>query len=171
MATAREIYRADATMEEIEDLLTKRLNATIGTLNSDGSIHLAYVIFLYEEGRFYFETSSVTRKARNVGARPTASLIVQGSVSSGRHIMAENEGTARLLGGDEAREVNRRLRAKYITDDALDRVDNAWNEFDDVAIEITPGPRWRSWCGEIFNAETIVAMGGTMQGVWRPDDD
>ncbi len=158
-------------MEEIEDLLTKRLNATIGTLNPEGSIHLAYVIFLYENGLFYFETSSVTRKARNVQARPTASFIVQGSVSSGRHIMAENEGTARLLAGDQAREVNRRLRAKYITDDALDRVDNAWNEFDDVAIEITPGPRWRSWCGEIFNAETIGAMGGTMQGVWRPDDD
>ena len=170
MATARDIYRAGATIEEIEDLLTKRLTATIGTLNDDGSIHLAYVIFLYENGRFICETASVTRKARNVKARPAASFIVQGDVSSGRHIMAENEGMARLLDGDEAREVNRRLRSKYITEDALDRVDNAWNEFDDVAIEITPGPRWRSWCGQIFNSQTIEAMGGTMKGVWRPDE-
>jgi hypothetical protein len=170
MATARDIYRAAATMEEIEDLLTKRLNATIGTLNEDGSIHLAYVIFLYEGGRFYCETSSLTRKARNVKARTTASFIVQGRVSSGRSIMAENEGTARLIDGDEARSINRRLRAKYITADALDQIDNAWNEFDDVAIEIAPGPRWRSWCGDLFTEQTAEAVGGTTTGVWLPDD-
>jgi hypothetical protein len=170
MATARDIYRAAATMEEIEDLLTKRLNATIGTLNEDGSIHLAFVIFLYEGGRFYCETSSLTRKARNVKARPTASFIVQGRVSSGRSIMAENEGTARLIDGDEARSINRRLRAKHITAAALDQIDNAWNEFDDVAIEIVPGPRWRSWCGELFAEQTAGAVGGTTTGVWLPDD-
>jgi len=71
---------------------------------------------------------------------------------------------------EEARSVNRRLRAKYITDAALDRVDHAWNEFDDVAIEITPGPRWRSWCGEKFTAQTTWAMGGSSTAVWRPDD-
>jgi hypothetical protein len=170
MATARDIYRAGATMEEIEDLLTRRLTATIGTLNENGSIHLAYVIFLYEKGRFYCETASLTRKARNVKARPTASFIVQGGVSSGRSVMAENEGTARLIDGDGARSINRRLRAKYITAAALDQVDNAWNDFDDVAIEITPGPRWRSWCGELFREQTAEAMGGTMKGVWLPDD-
>jgi Pyridoxamine 5'-phosphate oxidase len=170
MSTAEEIYRAGATAAEIEDVLSKRLSATIGTLNADGSIHLAFVIFLYEEGRFFCETSSVTRKARNVKARSTASFLVQGEASSGRTIMAENEGTARLIEGDEARSVNRRLRAKYITDAALDRIDQAWNEFDDVAIEITPGPRWRSWCGETFTAETTRAMTGSSTAVWRPDD-
>lgn len=170
MSIAKDIYRASATAEEIEDVLGKRLTATIGTLNDDGSIHLAYVIFLYEGGRFYCETASVTRKARNVRARPTASSIVQGGASSGRRIMAENEGAARLLEGEEARQVNRRLRAKHISAEALDRVDDAWNEFDDVAIEITPGPRWRSWCGEMFAEQTSEAMGGTMKGVWLPDD-
>jgi len=171
MATAEEIYRASATTEEIEDILTKRVTATIGTLNEDGSIHLAYVIFLYENGRFFCETASVTRKARNVMARPTASFIVESTATSGRRIMAENEGTARLIEGSEAFEVNRRLRAKYITEGALDRVDAAWNRFDDVAIEITPGPRWRSWCGAIFAGETADAMGGgTTAEVWLPDD-
>lgn len=170
MADAEQIYRAKATPEEIADILTKRLSATIGTLNEDGSIHLAFVIFLFENDQFYCETASLTRKARNVRDRPTASFIVEGEASSGRRIMAENEGSARLITGEEAFEVNRRLRAKYITEGALDRVDNAWNKFDDVAIEITPGPRWRSWCGEIFSEETAAAMGGTTKGVWLPDD-
>ena len=170
MATAEDVYRARATPEEIADVLTKRVAATIGTLNDDGSIHLAYVIFLYENDRFYCETASLTRKARNIRERPTASFLVQGKAASGRNIMAENEGVARLLEGDEAFSVNRRLRAKYITEEALDRVDEAWNRLDDVAIEITPGPRWRSWSGSVFAEETAQAMGGTMQGVWRPDD-
>ena len=169
--SAREVYRSRATPEEIEDLLTKRLTATIGTLNEDGSIHLAYVIFLYEAGRFYCETSSLTRKARNVSTRPTASFIVQGRVSSGRSIMAENEGTARVVEGNDDRAVNRRLRAKYINGSALDRVDNAWNEFDDVAIEITAGPRWRSWCGDVFRDRTVAAMGEGAGDIWLPDDD
>ncbi len=170
MADAEDVYRAKATPEEIEDVLTKRISATIGTLNEDGSIHLAFVIFLYENDRFYCETASLTRKARNVRDRPTASFIVEGEASSGRSIMAENEGKARLITGDEAFDVNRRLRAKYITEEALDRVDDAWNKFDDVAIEITPGPRWRSWCGEVFAGETAAAMGGMTKGVWRSDD-
>jgi hypothetical protein len=170
MATAEEVYRAGASPEEIEDVLAKRLTATIGTLNDDGSIHLAYVIFLFEDGRFYCETASLTRKARNVRARPSASFIVEGFASSGRRIMAENEGHARLIEGVAALEVNRRLRAKYITAQALDRVDAAWNKLDDVAIEITPGPRWRSWCGATFAEETAAAVGGAMQGVWLPDD-
>lgn len=170
MATAEEVYRARATIEEIEDVLTKRLTATIGTLNEDGSIHLAYVIFLYENGRFYCETASLTRKARNVRARPTASFIVEGEAMTARKVMAENEGTARLIEGAEAFEVNRKLRGKYITDGALDRVDAAWNQFDDVAIEITAGPRWRSWCGAKFAEKTAEAMGGTTAGVWLPAD-
>jgi hypothetical protein len=170
MATPREVYRARATPDEIDDLLTKRVTATIGTLNDDASIHLAYVIFLFENGRFYCETASLTRKARNVAARPTASFIVQGQVSTGRHVMAENEGIARLVDGDEAMQINRRLRAKYITDQALDRIDAVWNRIDDVAIEITPGPRWRSWCGATFAEETVEAMGDSLQDVWRPED-
>jgi nitroimidazol reductase NimA-like FMN-containing flavoprotein (pyridoxamine 5'-phosphate oxidase superfamily) len=170
MASAEEVYRSTATPEEIGEVLAKRLTATVGTLNDDGSIHLAYVIFLYENGLFYCETSSLTRKARNVRARSTASFIVEGGASSGRTIMAENEGAARLVEGAEAREVNHRIRAKYIVQDVLDQVNRVWDEFDDVAIEITAGPRWRSWCGATFAEATAAAVGRSPHGVWLPDD-
>jgi hypothetical protein len=51
-------------------VLGHRQSAAAGTLNEDGSIHLAYVILLYEDGRLYLEAASVTRKARNAAARP-----------------------------------------------------------------------------------------------------
>jgi general stress protein 26 len=53
----------------LHDLLQRRLIATLGTENADGSIHLTAVWFLFEENSFYIATSSKTKKARNVLAK------------------------------------------------------------------------------------------------------
>ncbi|MGZ5353817.1 MAG: pyridoxamine 5'-phosphate oxidase family protein [Actinomycetota bacterium] len=87
MATAAEVYRFRPDPDEIADVLSKRVVATVGTTNADGSIHLAYVLFLFEDDRILIETSSVTRKARNVASRPAASFLVQGRAFSGRMTM------------------------------------------------------------------------------------
>jgi general stress protein 26 len=60
MPTAADIYRAHPTQDEIDDVLARRGVAALGTLNDDGSIHLAYLIFLWEAGRCYLETASET---------------------------------------------------------------------------------------------------------------
>jgi general stress protein 26 len=59
-----------------EEILTARLIASLGTENEDGSIHLTAVWYLFDGACFYVATSSQTRKARNVAARPKASLMV-----------------------------------------------------------------------------------------------
>ena len=41
MTSARDIYRAHPTQDEIDDVLGQRLSAALGTLNEDGSVHLA----------------------------------------------------------------------------------------------------------------------------------
>ncbi|MEA2002559.1 MAG: hypothetical protein U9N84_11860 [Actinomycetota bacterium] len=43
---------AQPTRDEIDDVLTQRLKATVATINPDGSLHLAFVIFLYEKGLY-----------------------------------------------------------------------------------------------------------------------
>ena len=168
MATAREIYRAHPTQAEIDDVLGQRIVAALGTLNDDGSIHLAYLLFLYEDGRFLFETSSDTRKARNLAARGTASVIVQGRAATGRSLMVEAEGAARLVGVPEAHAANHRLRAKYILPDALDAVDHAWGPIDDVTIELTPR-RWRSWTGTVLRDATEASTGRDYETLWKDD--
>lgn len=122
---ATEIYRAHPASDEIAELLEGRLTAALGIINNDGSVHLAYVIFLYKGGRFYLETSSVIRKARNAKARGRASMLIQGHTPSGTIVMVSVEGSARVVDGTEAREVNHRLRAKYIKSEALDAIDRA----------------------------------------------
>ncbi len=125
---ASDVYLAKVAQETIERQLERPINATIGTLNPDGSIHLAFVLFLWEDGKLYFETASMTRKARNVAARSTASFAVEG-----KGFMAMAEGIGRIIDGRD-----------------VDTVGAAWGTVDDVAVEITP-TKWRSWSNEILS--------------------
>lgn len=168
MDEARRVYRAHPTQSEIDDVLGQRLAAAIGTLNEDGSIHLTYVLFLFEDGRLYFETASVTRKARNSAARQQASILIGGRASTGRNLMVAAEGIARVIDGDEGAAINRRLRAKYIKPGALDAIDRAWGRLDDVAIEITP-QRWRSWTNEALLEATERELATPYAEAWLPD--
>jgi PPOX class probable F420-dependent enzyme len=165
MADAAEVYRARPTDAEIDEVLAQRVVATVGTLNADGSIHLAYVIFLHHEGRVYFETASLTRKARNAERAGRASVLVQGHASSGRSLMVSFEGTARVLRGPAAQELNHLLRAKYIQPGALPDVDRAWGRLDDVAVEVTPEKR-RSWCGATLHEETQRELSMPYGEIW-----
>ena len=139
MEDARTVYLATPAPEEIADGLASRINATVGTLNEDGSIHLAFVLFLWHEERFWFETSSTTRKVRNIERDPTASIAIDGP---GFMVLAE--GTGRIVRGEQAATVNGMIRAKYLTPDAAESVGAAWSTVDDVAVEVTP-QTWRSW--------------------------
>jgi hypothetical protein len=166
---ARQVYRDRPSADEIADVLNQRLTATVGTLNQDGSVHLAYVLFLHADGRMFFETSSLTRKAQNALQRRWASVIVQGRAATGRHLMVTAEGTAKLIGGDEANQLNHRLRAKYLHPSALSGVNRAWDAIDDVAVQVTP-VRWRSWTGSRLRLETQPHLDMAYEDAWLPDD-
>lgn len=157
---ASDVYLAKPAPEAIEKYLGHTINATVGTLNPDGSIHLAFVIFLWEDGKFYFETSSITKKARNIAARPTASFAFEG-----KGFMAMAEGVGRIIDGDEAHAINGRLRQKYLTAAAVDTVGAAWGTVDDVAIEITP-TKWRSWSNEVLGDMGKEAAGDLDPSDW-----
>ena len=166
LSLAKSVYRAHPTDDEIAEVLGQRGIASMGTLNPDGSIHLAYVIFLYADGKFLVETSSVTRKARNVEERGQATIMVDGRTTGGRNVMVSAEGTARILHDTEARAANARVLAKYLRPDALEGIDRAFSRFDDVTVEITPG-RWRSWTNVRLRQEAEAEIGAGRYGeVW-----
>lgn len=110
---AKEVYLAKPAPDDIEAQLRRPINAVVGTLNPDGSIHLAFVIFLWEDGRLYFETASMTKKVRNIRENPKASFAIDPP-----GFMAMAEGTARVIEGDDALEINRRIREKNLTAEA-----------------------------------------------------
>ena len=162
---AADVYLAKPTSDEIEKHLQRPLKCTIGTLNPDGSIHLSFVIFLWENDKLYFETASMTKKARNVAANPTVSFAFE----SGDGFMAMAEGIGRVVTGEEAQDINERLRRHHLEDAAADTVGAAWKEFDDVSIEITP-TKWRSWSSQVFYQASADAAGDLPASEWwRPD--
>jgi len=148
--------RLDPTFQE---LLRGRYIATFGTENSDGSIHLTAVWYLFEDGCLFVATSSKTRKARNLAARPKASLMVDAR-KPGAERGVTASGHVELISGDRAQEINRRVHSRYLSAAALSdpHVGPVFASFDDVTLRITP-LSWITWGMAVLDAQ---ALGGRL---------
>ena len=127
-------YRGGQEIDETAlEALAERRNAIVGTINEDGTVLMTPVWFLYENGLLYFETNSATRKARNVTERRALTVLVPGT---DKDVIAMGHG--RLIYGEEGMEINRRVRAKYVTEEGQGPVGRFFEQIDDVAVELTP---------------------------------
>ena len=129
----------------IQEILKRRMIACLATQNDDSSTHLTAVWFLYESGRIYVATHSQTRKARNLRARPQASLMIDVREPSAERGVAA-ACTVTLLDGVRAEQVITRIHQKYLSSAALadPRVAPVLAKMDDVVIELVP-QKWTSW--------------------------
>ncbi len=123
----------------VQELLQGRRVACLATENSDGSIHLTAVWFLFEGDCAYVATSSRAVKARNLRARPKASLMVdiRDSVEA-RGVTVI--GTVEILTGEASRLWNQRIHRRYMSDAALrdQRVGPVFAQWDDITIQLKP---------------------------------
>jgi hypothetical protein len=91
----------------------------------------------------YLPTGSRSHKARNIVARPNVTVLVDQRHGE-RHAWASAEGRADFLRGADAKAVNGRVRARYVTAAGEETYGKLIEAFDDVTIVVTP-TRWRSW--------------------------
>jgi PPOX class probable F420-dependent enzyme len=145
----------------LQEILRGRHIVTLATENPDGSIHLTAVWFLFENGQLFVATSAKTRKARNLAARPKASLMVdirKPGVERGVTVA----GAADLLSGHPSREINRRIHARYLSAAAMadPGIEPVFASFDDVTVRVTPAS-WFSWDMATLDAQ---AFGGRLGG-------
>ena len=129
--------------QAVRKLLGLRLIATLGTSNSDGSIQLTPLWYLYDSGRLYLPTGSRSRKARNIDARPAVSVLID-QRRPDRHRWASATGTAAIIGGSEAVAIHTRVRRRYVSAAGEPTYGRLIADYDDVTIVVTP-ERWRSW--------------------------
>ncbi len=150
---------AKSAEAQFQELLLQRHIATLGTRNADETIHLTAVWYLYADGYLYVATSSRSRKARNVMARPNASLMVDLRVP-GKERGVTAIGSVELLSGAESQAINHRLHGRYLSEKALadPHVGPVFASFDDVTIRITP-TSWISWDMAVLDAQ---ALGGQL---------
>ncbi|HXJ04641.1 MAG TPA: pyridoxamine 5'-phosphate oxidase family protein [Candidatus Acidoferrum sp.] len=145
----------------LQEFLRGRHIATLGTENEDGTIHLTAVWYLFEYGCLFVATSSKSRKARNLAARPKASLMVDlRRPGTERGVTAA--GRAELISGDLSRETNLRIHSRYLSAGALSdpHVGPVFASFDDVTIRLTPDS-WTAWDMAVLDAQ---ALGGRLGG-------
>jgi len=143
-----------------EEILAQRLIASLGTQNEDGSIHLTAVWYLLDGGCFYVSTSSRTRKAHNVTARPKASLMVDiRKPASERGLVALC--TVDVIAGERSREINARIHGRYMSRAALadPRAGGTMAALDDITLKLAP-TAWYAWDMRTFDD---AVFGGAMK--------
>ena len=153
-----------------QKLLQGRYIATLGTENADGTIHLTAVWYLFESGSLFVATSSKTRKARNVVARPKASLMVDAR-NPGTERGVTAAGRVELISGGQSQEINRRLHSRYLSAAAMSdpHVGPVFASFDDVTIRLTPAS-WISWDMAVLDAQAFGGRLGKTPGYMLPLD-
>jgi PPOX class probable F420-dependent enzyme len=139
----RTIYRSTAQKltDGMREFLERQPFATLATHNPDGSIHVVPLSYLFEDGQFFLATSSSSRKARNLAARPEATVTVDD-----RNTLewVSATGTVELIRGQRSREINTRLYRRSWTEAGLETVGPLLERTEDVTIAIAPR-RWSAW--------------------------
>jgi PPOX class probable F420-dependent enzyme len=131
--------------------LHERRYAVLATHDPGGGIHLTPIWFLFEDDRFHFASSSGSRKVRNLGATPAASVVVDAR-EPGRERWVSASGSVEIVRGDEAGGINARIRRRYLTPEALGGpIDATLATSDDVTLRLTPAG-WRSWAAPIVES-------------------
>ena len=145
----------------LKELLRGRYIATLATENADGTMHLTAVWYLFEDGCLFVATSSKSRKARNVLARPKSSLMVDvRKPAAERGVTAA--GRVEVISGDPSREINRRIHSRYMSAAAMSdpHIGPVFASFDDVTIRLMP-VSWTAWDMAVLDTQ---AFGGRLGG-------
>ena len=123
----------------VQQLLKARHIASLGTVNSDGSIHMVAVWYWFDGSHIYVATSSRSRKARNLQSATKASLMIDSrdpAASCGVTIA----GVVTTLTGEASQQANTKIHEKYMSAAALadPKVGPVFAMWDDVTFRITP---------------------------------
>jgi PPOX class probable F420-dependent enzyme len=166
-----EAYMPTATLDpKNQELLQGRHIATLGTANEDGSIHLTAVWYLFESGSLFVATSSRSRKARNVAARPKASLMVDVRRPGSERGVAAT-GKVELISGGASQEINRHIHSRYMSSQAMSdpHIGPFFAAFDDVTIKLTP-VSWTTWDMAALDTQVLGGRLGGTPGYLLPLD-
>ena len=140
------------------EILNGRYYATLATLNTDGSIHMTPVWFLFENDRLFVQTSSTSRKVKNIADRPEVSLTVDvRRLGSEKWVCAS--GTAEIIRDKESKQITAKIHRRYLTKAALEdpRVGPVMAAGGDIIIAITP-KTWRSWDMKSFDEQFFCGL-------------
>jgi PPOX class probable F420-dependent enzyme len=137
--------------DELRSFLGERRYAVLATHDPDGGIRLTPIWFLFQDDRFYFASSSGSRKVKNLERTVSASVVVDAR-EPGRERWVSASGPVEILRDGEAQSINARIRHRYLAPKALDGpIEAALAASDDVTLRLAP-TAWRSWAAPIVES-------------------
>jgi PPOX class probable F420-dependent enzyme len=137
--------------DQMRAFLGGRRYAVLATHDPDGGIHVTPIWFLFEDDRFYFASSSGSRKVKYVERNVSASVVVDAR-EPGRERWVSASGPVAILRDGEAQPINASVRRRYLAPKALDGpIEAALRASDDVTLRLTP-TAWRSWSAPIVDS-------------------
>ena len=87
---------------DIQAYLDERHIATIVTLNSDGSPHVAPVWYEYRDGQVLIITGASSVKVRNIQHDPRVSVCIANDTSPARYVLVEGSARISTAGVEQA---------------------------------------------------------------------
>lgn len=130
--------------DQLRSFLGERRCAVLATHDPDGEIHLTPIWFLFADDRFYFASSSTSRKVKNLEQSPSASVVVDAR-DPGRERWVSASGPVEIVHDAEARSLNARIRRRYLAPPALEGpIEAALAASDDVTLRLSP-TSWQAW--------------------------
>ncbi len=132
--------------ESIKEFLGGVHYATLATEDKDGGAHLTPVWYLFEDGKFFVETEPSSKKARNAGARPRATIVVDSRRRQGEEMWVSASGKAEIIEGDRAAEIHGKIVRRYLTPEAINHpeIGPGFEAAGAIIIAITPDG-YKSW--------------------------
>jgi hypothetical protein len=122
--------------QELLSLFNEALFARLGTINDDGTVHIAPVFFKYQDGEILMATQDPSRKIRNIKRDNNVSVLVDISVVPFRAALIY--GTARLDYDDVITKriaIFERTRSREEAEDYARKLSGKW---ECVIIRVTP---------------------------------
>ncbi|MFL5921151.1 MAG: pyridoxamine 5'-phosphate oxidase family protein [Gaiellaceae bacterium] len=148
---AKEASAAGELTDQLRSFLRERRYAVLATHDPDGGIRLTPIWFLFEDDRFYFASSSRSRKVKNLERSFSASVVIDAR-EPGRERWVSAAGPIEILRDGGAQSINARIRRRYLAQEALDGpIDAALAKSDDVTLSLAP-TAWRSWSAPIVES-------------------
>ena len=128
--------RPPLTDTELENFLHEAPIARVGSLNPDGTVHLAALWFTYEDGAIVFGTQDMTNKVRNIKQNPNVTVLIDVEGPPLRGVLIY--GTAEL---DYENVIEKRIVIfeKYMPkENARQLTENLASSFKPVIVRIKP---------------------------------
>ncbi len=124
------------TDSELESFLNSAPIARLGTLNPDGTIHLAALWFKYVDGEIVIGTQDKTSKIRNIKRNPNVTVLIDNETPPFRGVLIYGQAE---LDYDDVLAKRIAIFEKYMpSENAREAVEGLASAFTPVVIRIKP---------------------------------